>query len=90
MGEKAGSDDLGRGFHGDLSAYNILYHRGRAVIIDVPQAVDPSINQNAVALLERDIANVCAYFRKSGVRSDPARIAGDLWMRYQFGDLRRR
>jgi RIO kinase 1 len=75
--------------HGDLSAYNVLYHAGRAVIIDVPQSVDPSTNQNAAALLERDISNVCAYFRKAGVRSDPARIASELWMRYQFGDLRR-
>lgn len=75
--------------HGDLSAYNILYHQGRAVVIDVPQAIDPKVNHNAPELLERDVHNVCAYFRKYGVRSDPSRIAGDLWMRYRFGDLQR-
>jgi RIO kinase 1 len=61
--------------HGDLSAYNVLYHQGRAVVIDVPQAVDPHINANAPELLERDITNICAHFRKYGVRADPTRIA---------------
>jgi len=74
--------------HGDLSAYNILYHQGRAVVIDVPQAIDPGVNPQAAELLERDIANVCTYFRRCGVRADPARIAGDLWTRFRFGDLR--
>jgi RIO kinase 1 len=73
--------------HGDLSAYNILYWDERLVTIDFPQAVDPQINPNSLALLERDITNVCAYFRKYGVVADPAAIAGDLWMRYRFGEL---
>lgn len=75
--------------HGDLSAYNILYHQGRAVVIDVPQAVDPAINSSAPELLERDVVNVCSYFRKFGVRADAQRIASDLWTRYRFGELGR-
>src|SRR5579883_654921 len=47
--------------HGDLSAYNILYWQEQAKIIDFPQAVDPRFNSNALALLTRDIENVCQY-----------------------------
>lgn len=76
--------------HGDLSSYNILYWQGKPVTIDFPQAADPSSNPHAYELLERDLVNVCNYFQKFGVRADPARIAGDLWMRYRFGELRRK
>jgi RIO kinase 1 len=75
--------------HGDLSPYNILYWQGQLVTIDFPQAADPTSNPNAYDLLERDLSNVCRYFQKHGVQADPARIAGDLWMRYRFGELRR-
>lgn len=75
--------------HGDLSPYNILYWQDRLVTIDFPQAADPVSNPNAYDLLERDLVNVCRYFGKFGVRADPRRIAGDVWMRYRFGELRR-
>lgn len=74
--------------HGDLSPYNVLYWQGRATIIDLPQSVDPTYNRNAEALLARDIANLCAWARRNGIPSDPARISGDLWMRYRFGGMR--
>jgi RIO kinase 1 len=73
--------------HGDLSAYNILYWNDELVTIDFPQAVDPQSNPSAAALLERDIANICKHFQKYGIHADPASIAGDLWMRYRFGEL---
>jgi RIO kinase 1 len=75
--------------HGDLSPYNILYWNNQLVTIDFPQAADPGSNPNAYELLERDLVNVCRYFEKYGVRADPVRLAGDLWMRYRFGELRR-
>lgn len=74
--------------HGDLSPYNILYWQGRATIIDLPQAVDPTYNRNAEALLARDVANLCAWARRNGIPADAARISGDLWMRYRFGGMR--
>ena len=73
--------------HGDLSAYNILYHAGRPVIIDLPQAVDARNNQNAQMLLTRDITNVCGYFTRQRVVCDPAEIATGLWDRYARGKL---
>jgi RIO kinase 1 len=71
--------------HGDLSAYNILYYQQRLVIIDFPQAVDPSVNPHAYDLLLRDVTNVCGYFRRLGVTANPQRITDDLWMRWRFG-----
>jgi RIO kinase 1 len=68
--------------HGDLSPYNILYTDGRLVIIDFPQAVDPRFNRNALSLFERDVTNVCEYFARQGVRSEPDRLARDLWRRF--------
>lgn len=73
--------------HGDLSPFNILYWEGRLITIDFPQAVDPTSNPHAFDLLRRDIANVCRYFANCGVRADPERIAGDMWMRWRFREL---
>lgn len=73
--------------HGDLSPYNILYYGGAITIIDFPQTVDPRQNQNALTLLGRDLENVCRYWSRYGVQSDPARMSRFLWQRYQFADL---
>lgn len=72
--------------HGDLSPYNILYWDGTAVIIDFPQMVDARVNPHAYELLRRDIARVCAYFARFGVRADAEGLARDLWLPY-MGDL---
>ena len=73
--------------HGDLSPYNVLYHRGRAVVIDFPQASDPRRNPNARALLLRDIRNLCAFFAKCGVNSDPDALFGEMWDKYQLNEI---
>jgi RIO kinase 1 len=66
--------------HADLSAYNILYWEGRAVIIDFPQAVDPRYNDDAFDLLVRDLGNLNAYFADTGVELvDPLSHALALW-----------
>jgi RIO kinase 1 len=76
--------DLDR-VHGDLSPYNILYWSGAITIIDFPQAIDSRFNSNARDLLQRDLANVCSYFERYGICSDPARIAKKMWGAYQHG-----
>jgi RIO kinase 1 len=69
--------------HGDLSPYNLLVHRGRVVVIDVPQLVDVIANPNGMALLERDCRNVCAWFARRGLERDAdelfARAVGELF-----------
>ena len=73
--------------HGDLSAYNVLYHDGDVRIIDFPQAVDARFNPNALELLERDLANVCGFFGRYGIDADAYRIARRLWGRYIRSEL---
>ncbi|TPX01125.1 serine/threonine protein kinase, partial [Schumannella luteola] len=62
--------------HGDLSAYNLLVHRGRVVVIDLPQLVDVIANPNGMSLLERDCRNVCAWFARRGLDQDPDELFG--------------
>jgi len=73
--------------HADLSAYNILYWQGQTRIIDFPQAVDPRFNSNALALLTRDIDNVCRYFGRYGLLRDSQHIAEQLWHRFTNAEL---
>jgi len=49
--------------HGDLSEYNILYHEGKAVIIDVSQSTEGDHPQS-LDFLKRDCVNVNNFFKK--------------------------
>jgi RIO kinase 1 len=75
--------------HGDLSAFNILYHQGRIALIDFPQAVDPRQNQSTKVLLERDLSNVLAYFarHRAGLEEDASRMARNLWNLWRYGEI---
>ncbi|MGC4044341.1 MAG: RIO1 family regulatory kinase/ATPase [Armatimonas sp.] len=53
--------------HGDLSAFNILWHEGRAVFIDFPQVIRLEQNPNAEMILQRDLTRVAEYFQKCGL-----------------------
>ena len=73
--------------HGDLSPYNVLYYKDRAVVIDFPQASDPRLNPNARELLLRDIRNICAFFARLGVLADPEAIFNEMWAKYQLNEI---
>ena len=73
--------------HADLSAYNVLYWDGAFKIIDLPQAIDPSTNQNAFFMLSRDVERLCQYFAKQGVHANSFAITDDLWTRYLHRQL---
>lgn len=68
--------------HADLSAYNILYWEGDIWLIDFPQAIDPEANPSAYLIFQRDVLRICEYFARKGVRSQPHRLAADLWTAY--------
>jgi RIO kinase 1 len=53
--------------HGDLSAYNLLLHRGRLVMIDLPQVVDAIAHPRGAEFLDRDAANVGRWFTARGL-----------------------
>jgi RIO kinase 1 len=57
--------------HADLSAYNLLWWRGRLTLIDFPQAVDVITNAHAPDLLHRDLLNVATWFGRRGLAIDP-------------------
>ena len=52
--------------HADLSPYNVLWWRGRAWIIDLPQAVDLVTNPGGLDLLHHDVTTVCRWFAPPG------------------------
>lgn len=70
--------------HGDLSAYNILYWDGQITLIDFPQVISPTGHPGAYPIFSRDIARVCEYFARQGLRGDPARLAAGLWKAHGF------
>ena len=53
--------------HGDLSAYNLLVHRGRLTLIDLPQVVDVIANPRGAEFLDRDAVNVARWFSAHGL-----------------------
>jgi RIO kinase 1 len=69
--------------HGDLSAYNILVHEGRLVLIDLPQIVDLAANPHSGEYLTRDIANVTSWFAGRGL-PDAERRGADLLDRLRY------
>jgi len=70
--------------HGDFSAYNILYWQGEITLIDFPQAVNPLENPNAYRIFQRDVARICEYFDNQGVKSDPVKLAEDMWTAHRY------
>jgi len=60
--------------HGDLSAFNVLWWRERAVLIDFSQTVDIVTHPAAYELLTRDIASLARYFTRRGVDVDVERV----------------
>ena len=55
--------------HGDLSEYNIVVQDAELYVIDVGQAVTVH-HPNSEDFLERDCANVAAFFNRQGVETD--------------------
>jgi RIO kinase 1 len=74
--------------HGDLSEYNILVDRDGLVIIDLPQAVDAAGNNNASAMLERDVANLTTFFSTFAPQLATTQYGKEIWALYQSGLLR--
>ena len=64
--------------HGDLSAYNLLVHHGRIVVIDLPQIVDAVTNPNGLDLLHRDCINIAEWFTRQRVPCDAEELFAEL------------
>jgi RIO kinase 1 len=53
--------------HGDLSAYNVLVHRGRPLLIDLPQVIDVIAHPRGAEFLDRDAVNIARWFAARGL-----------------------
>jgi RIO kinase 1 len=73
--------------HGDLSEYNILVDGDGPVIIDLPQAIDAAGNTEAGPMLERDVANLAAYFSRFAPQLATTQYGKEIWGLYVAGLL---
>lgn len=73
--------------HGDLSEFNVLVDAYGPVIIDLPQAVDASANNNAKAMLIRDVENMTAYYGQYAPELLGTKYAHEMWAIYEKSEL---
>jgi len=73
--------------HGDLSEFNVLVDENGPVIIDLPQAVDAAANNNARAMLERDVKNMTDYYGLFAPEVLNSHYAQEIWTLYEEGAL---
>lgn len=73
--------------HGDLSEFNVLVDEHGPVIIDLPQAVDASANNNAEWMLARDVDNIRQYYGQFAPELLTTEYAKEMWALYEKGEL---
>lgn len=79
---------LGAGIvHGDLSEFNVLVDAAGPVIIDLPQAVNAAGNNNARAMLLRDVRNITNYYGQFAPELLKSKYAPEIWAHYEAGTL---
>lgn len=74
--------------HGDLSEYNVLISADGPVVIDLPQAVSAATNNNAFAMLERDVNNMRASFGRAASGLLETQFAKEIWKLFELGELK--
>jgi RIO kinase 1 len=73
--------------HGDLSEFNVLVDEYGPVIIDLPQAVDASANNNAKSMLLRDVNNITEYYAQFAPELAKSKYAQEMWALYEKAEL---
>jgi RIO kinase 1 len=73
--------------HGDLSEFNVLLGARGPVVIDFPQAVDPSKNQNARMLLIRDVENLHRFHQRFVPNAPKLPYAQEMWALFEQNRL---
>ena len=74
--------------HGDLSEFNVLVGPDGPVIIDLPQAVNAAGNNNAFAMLERDVNNIRNTLGRFAPELLQTEFAREMWSLFEQGELR--
>jgi RIO kinase 1 len=73
--------------HGDLSEFNVLLGATGPVIIDLPQAVNAAGNNNAFAMLERDVRNITETLGRFAPELLSTNYAAEMWSLFEQGTL---
>jgi RIO kinase 1 len=73
--------------HGDLSEFNVLVGPDGPVIIDLPQAVNAAGNNNALAMLQRDVKNLADTLGRFAPELLATDYAREMWTWFQKGEL---
>jgi RIO kinase 1 len=73
--------------HGDLSEFNVLVGPQGPVIIDLPQAVNATGNNGALAMLERDVNNIRGTLGRFAPELLETEYAREMWALFEQGEL---
>ena len=73
--------------HGDLSEYNVLVGADGPVIIDLPQVVSATGNNNAREMLLRDVQNITQTLGRSLPALLTTRFGEEMWAKFEIGEL---
>lgn len=73
--------------HGDLSEFNVLVDAYGPVIIDLPQAVNAVANNNAQAMLTRDVQNMTRYYAQFAPELRNTHFEKEIWSLFENGEL---
>jgi RIO kinase 1 len=73
--------------HGDLSEFNVLVGPEGPVIIDLPQAVNAAANNNALAMLQRDVGNITETLGRFAPDLLATDYANEMWALFEQGTL---
>ena len=73
--------------HGDLSEFNVLQDETGPVIIDFPQVVNASGNNNAKAMLQRDVHNITQYYAQYAPELAETHYAEEMWELHEKSEL---
>lgn len=74
--------------HGDLSEYNVLVGPDGPIIIDLPQVVSASGNNNAREMLLRDVNNITASLGRYVPELLETHYGEEMWAKFELGELR--
>ncbi|MBC7983295.1 MAG: serine protein kinase RIO [Candidatus Obscuribacterales bacterium] len=74
--------------HGDLSEFNVLISSRGPVIIDLPQAVNAAGNNNALAMLQRDVKNLADTLGRFAPELLTTDYAREMWTLFEQGELK--
>ncbi len=73
--------------HGDLSEFNVLQDKTGPVIIDFPQVVNASGNNNAKTMLQRDVRNITQYYAQFAPELAETHYAEEMWELHEKSEL---